>query len=106
MSVAESINGMRLLYVVLVVCAVSVGVGEGVEVVLQQGTLRGKKEVLEDGRHYYTFLSIPYAQPPLGDLKFKVSCCAFWNKCNVPSLPSILFILHLNCISSKNGNFL
>lgn len=91
---------MSLVYVVLVVCAVSVGVCEGVEVVLQQGILRGNKEVLEDGRHYYTFLSVPYAQPPLGDLKFKVGCYAFTNKCTVPSRPSILFILHLNhCIS-------
>ncbi|KAK3886908.1 hypothetical protein Pcinc_008964 [Petrolisthes cinctipes] len=68
-------GNMRLVCLVLVVCLAGVGVSVevdvGVEVVLQQGRLRGNKEVLEDGRHYYTFLGIPYAQPPIGDLKFK-----------------------------------
>ncbi|KAK4298308.1 hypothetical protein Pmani_029348 [Petrolisthes manimaculis] len=66
---------MGLVCLVLVVCVAGVGVSVevdvGVEVVLQQGRLKGSKAVLEEGRHYYTFLAIPYAQPPVGDLKFK-----------------------------------
>lgn len=43
-------------------------------VVVEQGKLKGKIEELFDGSgKYYAFLGIPYAKPPLGELRFKVS---------------------------------
>ena len=42
---------------------------------VDQGELQGKqnKSALS-GKTYYTFSGIPYAEPPLGELRFKVSC--------------------------------
>ena len=41
---------------------------------VSQGKLQGKesKSIL-NGNTYYSFLGIPYAKPPIGDLRFKVS---------------------------------
>lgn len=45
-----------------------------VEVKVQQGVLSGEQLTTDpDGTPYYSFKGIPYAQPPLGKLRFKVS---------------------------------
>lgn len=38
-----------------------------------QGTLVGKYGSTRGGREYAAFMGIPYALPPIGDLRFKVS---------------------------------
>lgn len=40
----------------------------------KQGTLEGETLRSRDGRPFHAFYSIPYAEPPVGDLRFKVSC--------------------------------
>jgi hypothetical protein len=47
-----------------------------VEVDTNYGRLRGTKTVARDGRPYIEFLGIPYAEPPVGDLRFEVWCAA------------------------------
>lgn len=47
--------------------------GEEVLVTIPQGTLRGQKEVSPIGDIYYSFSDIPYAKPPIGELRFKVN---------------------------------
>lgn len=39
----------------------------------EQGTLRGRIDIDVDGISFYSFQGIPYAKPPVGDLRFKVS---------------------------------
>lgn len=39
-----------------------------------EGKLRGRSETLLGGEVYYSFKGIPYASPPIGDLRFKVNC--------------------------------
>lgn len=39
----------------------------------RQGQLRGKKVTTANGFAYYSFQGIPYAKPPIGALRFKVS---------------------------------
>ena len=41
-------------------------------VTLNQGKLRGGKAISDKGTTYYEFLGVPYAKPPVGDLRFKV----------------------------------
>lgn len=42
-------------------------------VTTRQGKLRGKKVMTANGVAYYSFKGIPYAKPPIGALRFKVS---------------------------------
>jgi cholinesterase len=42
-----------------------------VKVRVAQGTVRGCLETLPNGRNYQRFSGIPYAQKPIGDLKFR-----------------------------------
>lgn len=37
------------------------------------GPVRGIKRTSAVGDHFYSFRGIPYAKPPIGDLRFKVS---------------------------------
>ncbi|XP_068084828.1 juvenile hormone esterase [Anabrus simplex] len=49
-------------------------------ITLPQGTLKGKKVTPENLSPYYSFLGIPYAKPPLGNLRFKAPVPAGpWN---------------------------
>lgn len=65
-----------LLWVTLKVVMVAAVASEGYNVQLRQGTIRGTKVVEEVSRPFYTFEGIPYAKPPVGDLRFKVSYVA------------------------------
>lgn len=40
---------------------------------IESGALRGEVMKNESGERVYTFLGIPFAKPPVGDLRFKVS---------------------------------
>jgi hypothetical protein len=44
-----------------------------VVVTTKQGKLKGKKVMTANGVAYYSFKGIPYAKPPIGALRFKVS---------------------------------
>jgi carboxylesterase type B len=46
---------------------------ETVSVGVAQGELQGRKTVAASGTTYYSFKGIPYAKPPLGSLRFRVS---------------------------------
>lgn len=42
------------------------------QVTLLQGTLKGKEQISEKGNVFHSYSGIPYAKPPIGDLRFKV----------------------------------
>lgn len=46
---------------------------ETATVSVTQGGLKGRKVLTKSGLQYYSFQGIPYAKPPVGDLRFKVS---------------------------------
>ncbi|KAE8572964.1 juvenile hormone esterase [Halyomorpha halys] len=60
----------------VVLCVVAVGhlvLGQSPYVTTSQGTMRGQVLKSRDGRDYFSFTKIPYAKPPVGDLRFKIS---------------------------------
>ena len=54
---------------------------ETIIVNLSQGQLRGKVATTFRGLDYYSFQGVPYANPPIGELRFKVNCYMF---CRLP----------------------
>lgn len=45
----------------------------------KNGQVRGRRETsLRNKVNFYSFRGIPYAKPPLGDLRFKVSFLCVW----------------------------
>lgn len=41
-------------------------------ITIKQGKLRGSKYKSRNGTEYRSFLGIPYAKPPIGELRFQV----------------------------------
>ena len=50
-------------------------VSSGPIVKVRDGLLLGKMENTDSGTTYFAFRGIPYAKPPVGSLRFKVSGC-------------------------------
>ncbi|XP_060518744.1 uncharacterized protein LOC132697337 [Cylas formicarius] len=67
-------------------------------VTVKQGKLRGKVDKDFDGSTYYTFLGIPFAKPPLEDLRFKLYSDAMF-------VAGITEFIKLVLESSKNPVF-
>lgn len=42
------------------------------DIEIPQGKIRGFKKISREGREYYSYYKIPYAEPPIGKLRFKV----------------------------------
>ncbi|XP_037804945.1 cholinesterase 1-like [Penaeus monodon] len=51
--------------------AAAVAQEETVQVQLQQGVIEGARSEAGEGRFIYSFQTIPFAEPPVGDLRFK-----------------------------------
>lgn len=43
-----------------------------IQVQIAKGSLKGQILKSRDGRPYYSFRGIPYAKPPIGELRFEV----------------------------------
>lgn len=57
----------------VLLCVMSMlGVSMGSEVLLPQGRVRGRYFDVRGGKKVEGYLGIPYAAPPLGQLRFKV----------------------------------
>ena len=62
----------RLITSISLVLAISVH-GQTVDVDIDLGTIRGQEITLDDGKVVVSFKGVPFAKPPVGDLRFAVS---------------------------------
>lgn len=77
------------------------------QVTIEQGTLEGKVCTTYYGKRYYSFEGIPYAKPPVGKLRFRVSV-TYYNKTTVTIylIPSCRLCMYVQqyCIAYVGNN--
>lgn len=57
----------------LVLFVIFINFGDSILLETKQGKILGQTEVSRGGRHFYAFYGIPYAEPPIGELRLEVS---------------------------------
>uniref|UniRef100_A0A1B6C5A2 Carboxylic ester hydrolase n=1 Tax=Clastoptera arizonana TaxID=38151 RepID=A0A1B6C5A2_9HEMI len=65
---------MRVIFLTLLLSFQVLGdsiVRDPLVVLVKDGKLRGKYVITRDGRQVFAFLGVPFAQPPIGELRFK-----------------------------------
>jgi hypothetical protein len=69
-----------------------------VTVLTAQGLLRGLQIESVRNQQVFAFLGIPYARPPVGDLRFKVRCMVYFLRlilsCSLITLYQVLSLKH------------
>ena len=61
-----------LLLLAISLASLATSLGEDITVNLSKGKLRGARLDYDFGQYYYAFKGIPYARPPVKELRFKV----------------------------------
>ena len=66
---------------------------------VQQGKLSGKNCKTSNNTPFYAYKSIPYAKPPVGELRFSVSNQkkSYLNCCKMCKVPNNIFCSKLCC---------
>lgn len=79
--VSEMFSQQIVLFVAALICAISsIAAAEYKVVETINGQVRGVlKTTLLKNRTFYSFKGIPYAEPPVGDLRFKVNTLLSFN---------------------------
>ncbi|XP_012943209.1 acetylcholinesterase-1, partial [Aplysia californica] len=64
---------LRLVALTLCLCHVTLTLAADspVRVTSPSGTYLGQELTTEDGRSFHAFRGVPYAEPPVGDLRFR-----------------------------------
>ena len=62
-----------MLLLAIFLASVATTLGEDITVNLSKGKLRGARLDYDFGQYYYAFKGIPYARPPVKELRFKVT---------------------------------
>merc|ERR1711892_229636 len=73
-------TNLKMLWTVLAGC-LALGHAEDVTVMLDKGKLKGERMDYDFGQYYYAFKGVPYAKPPVKELRFKApQDVAPWNE--------------------------
>ncbi|KAL7637557.1 UNVERIFIED_CONTAM: hypothetical protein RMT77_012285 [Armadillidium vulgare] len=93
-----------LLFILSTLARKSVGDEDAPLVQTQQGLIRGVKDVSVKGKEFYSYLGIPFAEPPVGELRFKdpVSKTPWKGVLNTTKTPDYCYQLFLYDIANEN----
>lgn len=69
----QEINMLKLLLLNLLAGFYFANVNAKMVVETKEGILHGKEIINDNGKVYHTFTGIPYAEPPVGNFRFKVN---------------------------------
>jgi hypothetical protein len=61
-----------MLGTIVIAGCLAVVLSEDVTVMLDKGKLKGERMDYDFGQYYYAFKGVPYAKPPVKELRFKV----------------------------------
>ena len=62
-----------ILNLLIKISLISICLCDEVKVSLENGSVLGITEQSHDGRNYFAFKGVPFAKPPVGDLRLEVS---------------------------------
>ena len=72
MTINQTKQFAMLLLLAISLASLATSLGEDITVNLSKGKLRGARLDYDFGQYYYAFKGIPYARPPVKELRFKV----------------------------------
>ena len=91
-----------MLLLATILASVATTLAEDITVTLNKGKLRGARLDYDFGQYYYAFKGIPYARPPVKELRFKVKNPFFCHCCLFISHSCVIYNEQLFCQSMNN----
>lgn len=87
-----------ILFVVILSCSGVQSVMDYVDVEVEQGVLRGAVEFTDNNTMFYRFSGVPYAEPPIGSLRFKVSLFTIFKLNKIMNKHLVILIKNLDIL--------
>ena len=94
---------MEFMWLIGLIVIIFSGLSEEVKVDTTLGIIEGVQEKSSHGDNFYSFLGVPYAEAPIGDLRFKPPVSKKrWDGILPATKAGKVRIISLSCLKIKN----